>query len=86
MVFHFLFGGGEGGDFSFAPFAFLKKFICFAKNLSSRSYQNSLKCHQNSKILSRRFGGLLFFVRRQKSLFLNGILRWVMLFGEHDQL
>lgn len=31
MVFHFLFGGGEGGDFSFAPFAFLKKFICFAK-------------------------------------------------------
>lgn len=78
--------GGKGGDFSFALFAFLKNLIFLQKNQSSRSYLNSLKYHQNSKILSRRFGGLLFFVRQQKSLFLNGILRWVMLFGEHDQL
>ena len=71
----FLFWWGRRGWFFFALFAFLKNLFVLQKNLSTRSYQNSLKCHQNSKILSRRFGGLLFFVRQQKSLFLNGILR-----------
>lgn len=70
---------GEKGVTFLLPCLHLKKFICFAK-------KSVIKLHQNSKILSRTFGGLLFFVRQQKSLFLNGILRWVMLFGEHVPL
>ena len=47
-----------------------QNFVCIAKN--------AVNSHQNSKILLRRFGGLLFFVDSYPSL--------ATLFLEHDQL
>jgi len=48
--------------------------------------QNFLNCHQTSKMPSRTFGGLQFFVGQQNPYFpWQLILRRLILFCEHDQ-
>ena len=55
---------------------FCKNIPCQQEAISSTNGfftdQNFLKCHQTSKIPSRRFGSPLFFVRQQNPLFLDG--------------
>ena len=57
-------------------FIFFAKKICQQEAISSMNFfffhQTSfLKCHQSSKMLSKRFGGVQFLVRQQMPLFLN---------------